>query len=165
MRPTVWWLRSCPNSPSASARFRVLLHVQSSGDIGIAAGGRIEEPLEVPDQGPIGRRERVTATSGPANPRAIRSIGVRFGVTGLEFGDAATDRRARQLGGRGDERDATSPQGEGLSKPPSIAAPSRAATGPGLHTSRRTRGNHCRICHNDSIETIHVLEQLGPVKK
>ena len=60
---------------------------------GIAAGGRIDEPLEVAEQGPIGRRDRVAPAPGSANPRMIRRGVTGAVVTGLDLGDAAADRR------------------------------------------------------------------------
>ena len=82
---------------------------------GITAGGRIDEPLEITEQSPIGCRDRITPTPGTANPGMIR-LGLTGGavVTGLEFGDAAADGRMREIGGGGDHRNATVPQGRGL---------------------------------------------------
>ena len=60
----------------------------------VAAGGRIDEPLEVLEQSPIGGRDRVTATSGSANPWVIRLVRTGSLIPGLEFGDAAADHGA-----------------------------------------------------------------------
>ena len=131
---------------------------------GITAGGRIDEPLEITEQGPIGCRDRITPTPGTANPGMIR-LGRHRGavVTGLEFGDAAADGRMREIGGGGDHRDATAPQGQGLTSGPAS---------PRLLVKERSEGvillpdtgNHCRICHNGSIVRRCSFEKLLPAK-
>src|SRR6516165_5265626 len=54
-------------------------------------------------------------TPGTANPRGSR-LALTEGavVAGPEFVDAAADGRMRECGGSGDHRNATAPQGEGL---------------------------------------------------
>ena len=85
---------------------------------GIAAGGRVDESLEVLNQGSIGCRNCVAATSGPPNP--LRIVGEFAGivVAGLDLGNTASDRRPRQIRGGGDERYATATQGKGLTSSP-----------------------------------------------
>ena len=61
---------------------------------GITAGGRIDEPLEVVDQGTIGRRDRVSATPRLADSRVIRVGITGVVVAGLDLGNAAADHRA-----------------------------------------------------------------------
>ena len=51
-------------------------------------------------------------------PGMIRLGRIGAVITGLEFGDAATDGRAREVGGGGDHGNATAPQGHGLTSGP-----------------------------------------------
>src|SRR5271166_1320400 len=103
---------------------------------GITAGGRIDEPLEITEQGPIGCRDRITPTPGTANPGMIRP-----GLTGGGCRHRLGVRRCR--GGWSDARARwrrrppkchRAPR-PGPHKRPSAAAPSREGTERGRDTS------------------------------
>ena len=126
---------------------------------GIAAGGRIDEPLEVAEQGPIGRRDRVAPAPGSANPRMIRRGVTGAVVTDLDLGDAAADRRARQGRGHGDRRDAAAPESQSLTSGPASSRLLVKEGSEGLILFLDT-GNHCRICHKGIIARLCILEKL-----
>jgi hypothetical protein len=85
---------------------------------GIAAGGGIDQPLQVVKQAGIGLRQRMPAASG-ATDSPIRGVGlISVEIAGPDLSDPAPDGRSREPGGGGDQRDATIPQGEGLAGGP-----------------------------------------------
>ena len=88
----------------------------------------------------------------------VNLVAVTF-FTLSPFSPPAADRRARQLGGCGDERDATSSQGESLGSGPAA---------PGLLVQQRGQGfilltnsrNQYGICRNDIIGEIRSFGKV-----
>ncbi len=101
----------------------------------------------------------VTAASRSTNPRVVGLIVSRSVVISLEFGYAAEDRRARQIGGCGDERDTTSSQSESLGSGSAAPCPLVQQRGQGFILPENSR-NQCGICHNDIRFALSHSEAL-----